>query len=67
VRFQVLKKGLRRIKGWSEKGSFLRRRVFEVGESGGSGDEEEGKTGMLMKRWGILRGKEENLVEDLRE
>jgi len=37
------------------------------GGCGGPGDEEAGKTGMLMKRWGILRGEQDNLLKDLKE
>ena len=34
---------------------------------GGSGDEEEGRTEMIMARLGKLQGKEDNLVKDLKE
>jgi biotin operon repressor len=37
------------------------------GEGGGSGDEKLEKTEMIMRRWGILQGKEDNLVKDLKE
>jgi len=49
------------------EGSIQQGGVFRDGEGGRSGDGEEGKTGMLMKRWGILRRKKDNLVRDLKE
>lgn len=41
--------------------------VFRDGKGGESGDEEEGETQLLTRRWAILRGKEDNLVKDLKE
>ena len=34
---------------------------------GGSEDEEEGETELVTRKWAILRGKEDNLVKDLKE